>query len=143
VRILVNALSTSNFSGRHVLLGHLRRIARWTVGGNEFVVLHSPAVGDMVSDLGPNVQWKRASPATSSWITRAAWERVFVPREVRRARADVVLTMSGMATAALPVPEVVYAMNPWALVRGLERSGPQRAKAGCGRRARWPSCPIT
>ena len=30
MRVVVNALSTTNLSGRHVLFGHLARVARWS-----------------------------------------------------------------------------------------------------------------
>ncbi len=57
MRVLVNGLSVTNLSGRHVLLGHLRQIAKWAAGEHDFVVLHHAANADMRCDMGPHVDW--------------------------------------------------------------------------------------
>ncbi|GAG17383.1 unnamed protein product, partial [marine sediment metagenome] len=55
MRVVVNALSATNLSGRRVLLGHVSRLARWTAGRHEYCVLYHRANRDIRRDLGPNV----------------------------------------------------------------------------------------
>lgn len=129
MRVLVNGLSVTNLSGRHVLLGHLRQIAKWAAGEHDFVVLHHAANADMRCDMGPHVDWIECPRRTAHWLGRSMWERFSLPGVVRRFRADLLFTSSGVAAPFVPAPQVVFAQNPWCLVNGLERTAPQRAKA--------------
>ncbi len=135
MRILVNALSVSNASGRHVLLGHLARSAAWTVDRHRYVVLHHPANGDLRTDLGPNVEWLEAPRMTGGWLARSAWERSRLGPLVSRLGADLVFTPAGTAVPGLAVPQVVFAQNPWCLVPGVARRPGERLKASLQRRA--------
>jgi glycosyltransferase involved in cell wall biosynthesis len=135
MRILVNALSVTNASGEHVLLGHLTRVARWTAGEHEFVVLHHPRNRALRRDLGSNVEWVECAARTQHWPARALWEATDLPRLARRLRADRVFTPSGTVAPTLRLPQVSFAQNPWCLVRGLSRTPAEQIKASLQRRA--------
>jgi glycosyltransferase involved in cell wall biosynthesis len=131
----VNALSVNNLSGRHVLLGHLSRLAEWTVGEHEYCVLFHSRNRDMCRDLGPNVDWQQCPDYTAHWAGRGAWEAARLGRVAREVGADLLFTPSGTVTPGLSIPQVSLAQNPWALVDGLERSGTDVAKALLQRRS--------
>lgn len=134
--VLVNALATTNPSGRHVVLGMLSQLARWTRDSHRFVVLcHAGNAGALVRDLGPNVVWRRAPSIARHWTGRWAWERVFLPSIVRHERADWLFSMSGAATPGCRTRQAAMAMNPWCLVTDVHRTPADRAKAALQRRA--------
>ena len=128
MRVLINALSVTNLSGRHVLLGHLSRLAKWTQGQHEYVVLYHRTNRDICRDLGHNVQWVECSAYTSHWVMRSLWERIALPAKVSKLKIDILFTPAGTAVHGLRIPQIVFAQNPWCLVNGLERSGPEKIK---------------
>ena len=134
MRVLVNALSTTNLSGRHVLLGHLSQLAPRTLESHHYLILHHSGNADLRRELGPNVEWVRCPAVTATWPGRSVWQYLRLARALRGVRADVVLDMSGAILAELPVPQLAYAMNPWALTPGLDRSPGEALKAALQRR---------
>ena len=135
MRVLVNALSVSNFSGREVLRGHLSQLAVWTQGRHDFVVLHHPDGGDVRCDLGANVRWMRAPRLASHWIGRRCVELFMVPVWMRRLGADIHFSMAGTVIPTVRGPQVSMALNPWALVACTQRSPAEKAKGFLQRRA--------
>lgn len=121
-KVLVNALSVSNQSGRHVLLGHLTQIANALAGRLRMVVVARPDMVELRAGLGDGVEWVWAPAATRGWLFRSVWERLRLASLARRCGADVYFTPSGMA-AHLPraVKQVVFCQNPWALVPAARR----------------------
>jgi glycosyltransferase involved in cell wall biosynthesis len=118
MRVVVNALSTTNLSGRHVLLGHLNQLAAHTQTQHEFVVLYHKDNHTIRCDLGPNVTFRKCHNITAHWLGRGAWEYGFLPRLLRELDADILLMASGTVIPHSPVPQVSLAMNPWCLVPG-------------------------
>lgn len=135
MRVLVNALSVNNASGRHVLLGHLSCLARWTVGTHDFVILHHAANRDLVRDLGPNVAWRECPPGTMGWQVRSWWEWRILPEVVREVGAQALFTPAGISYPGVTVPQVVFAQNPWCLVPRAHRGFGNALKAALQRRA--------
>lgn len=129
MRVLVNALSVTNASGRHVLLGHLRQLAAWTAGRHEFVVLHHAQNADLREALGDAVAWHECPDYTRGWLWRTVWQTAMLPGLVRRHAADVLFMASGTIAPFAPVPQVSLAMNPWCLVPRIQRTAAARAKA--------------
>ena len=129
MRILFNALSVTNLSGRHVLLGHLSRLAKWTLGQHEYVVLYHKINRDICRNLGNNVQWVECSEYTSHWVIRSLWERIVLPVRVSKLGIDIYFTPAGTAVHSLRIPQIVFAQNPWCLVDGLKRSWLEKIKA--------------
>lgn len=116
MHLLVNALSVTNASGRHVLLGHLTHLAEWTRGRHRMTVLHHAANADLVRDLGSNVAWHRCPDATANWWKRTIWERFRLPPLASRLGADALFNPSGLTTSSLRIPQFVLCQNPWCLV---------------------------
>lgn len=135
MRVLVNALSATNLSGRHVLLGHLSRLAAWTVGLNEYIVLYHRKNSDICSDLGPNVHWVECPSYTSQWMQRSLWESLRLPALTLKMKIDLMFIPSGITVDNCPVPQISFAQNPWCLVDGLERSAAEKTKVFLQKRA--------
>lgn len=120
-RLLVNALSVTNPSGRHVLLGHLRQLAEALDGQVRLAVLIRPGMTQFREVLGDRTDWIHAPGWTHRWWGRAAWEALFLRSCIRRLKACAYFTPSGIAASPLGVPQLVFAQNPWALVPAARR----------------------
>ena len=125
--LLIDALSVTNLSGRHVLVGHVREMAtalgdRWC-----FTVLVGRTNAALLDDLPPGVAQLRA-PVGAGWFGRALWMAMNSRRVCRALKVDAVFSPSGMLSTVRGLPQVVLAQNPWPLMRGLA-SGSGRAKA--------------
>jgi glycosyltransferase involved in cell wall biosynthesis len=135
LRILVNALSVANLSGRHVVTGHISRLAQWMAPLYQFVVLHHAGNADLRDSLGSTVDWVEAPPNTAHWLPRSAWERLRLATLTRQLRSDAVLTFAGTITAGVGVPQLCFAQNPWCLVPSVHRGLVDRPKAALQRHA--------
>ena len=135
MRILVNALSVTNPSGRHVLLGHLARCAAWAADRHAFTFLYHDANADLRRDLGANVAWHRAPALCGQWAGRTAWEWTALRSVIRAQRAEGVFSPAGTAIPICPVPQLVFCQNPWCLTPGLARTLADRVKAAVQRGA--------
>jgi glycosyltransferase involved in cell wall biosynthesis len=134
MRVLVDALSVNNMSGRHVLLGHLSRLAAWTREEHQFNVLFHEANRDLCRDMGPNVDWHECPSYTHHWSGRTYWENMRLPKLAADFNTDFLFTPAGTIVPRLPLPQVSFAQNPWSLVRGLKRTAGEKLKAGLQRR---------
>lgn len=116
-RMLVNALSVTNQSGLHVLLGHMDQAAEALAGSVRLVVLCRRDMDGLRTGLGDRADWVFAPAATRRWLFRAAWERLNLARIARRYGAALYFTPSGLAAHLPPaVKQIVFCQNPWALV---------------------------
>jgi glycosyltransferase involved in cell wall biosynthesis len=129
MRVLVNMLSTTNHSGRHVMMGHLRRLATWTKSEHEYVILYHEQNQHICCDLGDHVQWVACPARTAGWLARTWWERRHLNALAKQHGIDFIWTPSGSITPSLSVPQISYAMNPWALVPELNHKGLEALKA--------------
>jgi len=120
-RLLVNALSVTNPSGLHVLLGHMGRVADALQGRSRLVVLCREDMDTLRSALGGRVDWEFAPAITRRWFGRACWERACLEKQVRKHKACAYFTPSGIAAHALGIPQIVFCQNPWALVPAARR----------------------
>ncbi len=116
MKIVVNALSVDNPSGRSVLLGHLREWAKWDDIAVSFVVLYRTGNADMIEELGPRVMWHECHLGRQNWAARAWWERQHLDQVVEKLEAGAYLAPSGIAASSLSVPQLIIAQNPWCLV---------------------------
>lgn len=132
VRVAVNALPVNNYSGRRVLLGHLRNLAAAGAGKHTFHVLHHAGNRDLCRDLGPNVEWIECGRG-AHWATRALWEALALPRRLRRLGADLVLSTSGAVVPGVRLPQLVLAQNPWCFVPEFHRGPVEHLKAALQR----------
>ncbi len=122
MRVLVNALSATNLSGRHVLLGHLAKLSEWTRDRHEYVVLYHRMNKDIRRDLGSNVSWRECPAFTAHWAGRLWWEQAGLAALIRQLKADFIFTTSGAITPMIELPQVSYAMNPVPLIAEIEHN---------------------
>ena len=129
MHLIINALSVTNSSGRHVLLGHLRELAATLNETHRFTVLHHPENAQMRESLGTHVQWHLCPAGTDHWLKRSLWERTSFPRLVRELKGDAIFTPAGISYAGINVPQIVFCQNPWCMVRDVHRRLPEYGKA--------------
>jgi len=134
MRVAINALPITNFSGRRVLLGHLRNLARHQPERDQFVVLHHAGNRDIRCDLGANVEWVECAQADRKWFGRLLWESTRMHRELRRLRVDALISTSGAMVLFAGVPQWVWAQNPWCFFPQFHFGLRDRLKAAMQRR---------
>ncbi len=145
MRVLVNALSIGSLSGRHVLYGHLKQLAKWTVGTHEFLVVHAPGEQPPTDLNHANVTWKAAPKSAVHWTTRSLWEAWEIPGWLTRYACDLYFTPNGTALPRCPVPQISLAQNPWCLMPGIPHTWTERAKARLQRaayRSAWQNATV-
>ncbi|NCD23451.1 MAG: glycosyltransferase, partial [Spartobacteria bacterium] len=133
-KLLVNALSVTDPSGLHVLLGHMGQVADALKDRLRLVVVCRAEMDGLCAGLGDRADWEFAPPATRGWLPRATWERAHLARLVRKHGASLYFTPSGIAAHGLDIPQIVFCQNPWALVPAARRRR-DFAKAWLQRRA--------
>lgn len=118
--LLIDALSVNNFSGRHVLTGHVRqmRIALpdWRLS---MLVQQGQSQLALDCDVAP-----LEAPVGVGALGRVWFTQRHLRQWTRDIGADLLFTPAGMLTAGCPLPQIVLAQNPWPLVdlaRGRER----------------------
>ena len=132
--VLVNALSSTGMSGKHVVYGFLGELARQLAASHRFVLL-LPEGDEPPADLTrPNIAAAFAPAATRGWVRRSAWEMTRLSQMARDLAADAVISPSGAALPNLRCPQVVLCMNPWCFVRDAQRGPLDRLKAAIQRR---------
>jgi glycosyltransferase involved in cell wall biosynthesis len=124
MHLLIDALSVNNFSGRHVLQGHVRQL-RQSLGDWRFSMLVQSGRRSLATDC--DVEPVELPIDGSAWRRVLATSRT-LPALSRSLQADALFTPAGMLTVGCPLPQVVLAQNPWPLV-GLAR--------GVGRLRTW------
>lgn len=134
MRFLINALSVTNASGRHVLLGHLAELVRQSDGRHGFVVLWHAGNEDIVRDFNGSVRWRRCPDYCRHWLARTLWERGRLRQLCVRERIDAAFTPAGTAMPVGAVPQIVFCQNPWAMIPGIARTPSERVKAALQRR---------
>ncbi|MEO1524570.1 MAG: glycosyltransferase family 1 protein [Planctomycetota bacterium] len=133
MRVLVNALSVTNQSGRHVLMGHLNQLRSWTEGEHEYVILYHDSNRDIVTDA-VGYHWVECPAKTSGWFGRATWEYLSLNRVAKDNQCDFLFTPAGVTVPGLQIPQVVFCQNPWCLVPELHHGWKDRIKAALQRR---------
>lgn len=134
MRVWINALSTTNASGQHVLRGLLRGLTELGTTWS-FVVGYPAGCAGFPMDAGPAVKWCACPPITRHWWWRHIWERMALASRIKADRGDVLLNMSGTTLHARGIREVSLAMNPWALVPDVLQSPIQSMKGALQRGA--------
>jgi len=120
-RLLVNALSVTNESGLHVLLGHGSHLVEALHETCRLVVLCRADMVALRNAWDDRVEWIVAPAATHGWVARTWWERQQLRRLIRARQVDAYFTTSGVSATRLPVPQIVFCQNPWALVSSARR----------------------
>ncbi|MEO1617965.1 MAG: glycosyltransferase family 4 protein [Planctomycetota bacterium] len=134
MNVLVNALSVTNQSGRHVLMGHLHQLADWIDEEHQFVVLHH-AVNEDILNTRSQFRWIRCPEATSRWSKRAWWEYKNLNRVAEENDCELIFSPAGVSVPGIKLPQAVLCQNPWCLVPGLHHTVADKIKAVIQRRA--------
>lgn len=135
MKILINALSVTNLSGRHVLLGHFKRVAKWSQGEHEFCFLYHKMNRDICRDLGANVTWFECPEYTKKWVLRSFWEHFKLPGILSQKGADALFSPAGTVISGISILQISFAQNPWSLVPNVRKNKRDRIKAFLQRRA--------
>ncbi|MGH2568521.1 MAG: glycosyltransferase [Bacteroidota bacterium] len=115
MKLLVNALSVNNQSGKQVLSGHLLSIQRSFGDKVAITVLCRKSQSWFWSDF-QRAQKIVAPESTSKWWTRYCWEKGSLSGLCRKMTADFYFTPSGIAAGHVPIPQIVLAQNPWCFI---------------------------
>lgn len=121
MKLLVNALSVNNQSGKQVLNGHLLSIHRYLGDKVSSTVLCRKSQAWFWSGF----QWAEkivAPESTSKWWIRYCWETAVLSRLCRKMAADFYFTPSGIAARDIPIPQIVLAQNPWCLIPEVQQT---------------------
>ena len=143
MKLFVNALSTTNESGRQVLCGLLAEWLRQTPDANTLVLLLHPGNQDIAGSLRSDLhaaQFARvtvcmANKICGHWLGRTCYEHVFMRRWVLRSGAAGYLSPSGGWIRGIPSRQYTLALNPWAMVATGPRGIAGQIKAFLQRRA--------
>ncbi len=133
MRIAVDALPINNLSGRHVLLGHLSKLAADHIGKHEFIVLHHRENRDICRDLGAHVTWVECAGIGSNWVQRLFWQSTCLQQLLQKIDADWIISTSGALVPGIRLPQIVLAQNPWCYFPQFHRSIADRIKASLQR----------
>ncbi|WP_161604452.1 glycosyltransferase family 4 protein [Roseiconus nitratireducens] len=133
MKVLINALSVTNQSGRHVLMGHLNQLRELTQGLHQFVILHHRGNRDIVVKAD-EYEWLECPESTANWSGRAFWEFRNLNRIVDETESDFLFTPAGVSVPGIRAPQVVFCQNPWCLVPELHQNLKDRAKAALQRK---------
>jgi glycosyltransferase involved in cell wall biosynthesis len=115
-RVVFNALSVTNMSGRHVFLGQAREAAAAASGPRQHVLLYHSGNRDLLDSLGSVMECIECPCYTSRWLGRSLWEFFRLPSLLKKLEADALFSPSGMTVPSVTIPQVVMASNPWCLV---------------------------
>jgi glycosyltransferase involved in cell wall biosynthesis len=133
MRIAIDALPVNNFSGRHVLLGHLRNLAEAGRGRHRYFVFHHAGNRDLCRDLGDNVEWIECPGVGGHWLRRLLWQYTSMQAALRKVRAELLLSTSGALVPGVYTPQLVLAQNPWCFFPQFHQRATERVKASLQR----------
>ena len=134
MRVVVNALPISNFSGRNVVRGHLANARRALDDDHEFIVLHHRGNRTLREDFRSGFECIDVGDLGAGWGGRLTWELTCLPGLLEKLNADLLVTTSGALTPRVSVPQWVLAQNPWCFFPRFHRSLRDRVKAMMQRR---------
>jgi glycosyltransferase involved in cell wall biosynthesis len=122
MRVLINALSATNQSGKHVLIGHLTQLIKWTADKHSYVLLYNKSNNDLHSKFGKEVEWILCPDYTKYPPCRCLWEFLVLPHLATRLKVDFLFTPSGMIIPSISIPQVSLAQNPRPFIPWLGRT---------------------
>ncbi|MCH2175606.1 MAG: glycosyltransferase [Lentisphaeria bacterium] len=128
MNIIINSLSVTNTSGRHVLMGHLKQIVPIEKNFN-YVVLYHENNKDMIEELGTNIKYLECPSKTKSWKFRYMWEKNELPSLIKELDIDCLFSPAGLTVPGIKIPQVVFCQNPWCLVPSIHYRLKEKAKA--------------
>lgn len=116
MNIAIDALPINHLSGRHVLSGHLRMLAKYQGDCHQFYVLHHHNNRDLCCDLGPNFHWLECPNFGENWVSRLWWQLTRINSLLSQFKIELVISTSGALVPGVSIPQIVLAQNPWCYV---------------------------
>lgn len=135
MRVAFNALSVSNLSGRHVLLGHIRQVLASPGVSDRQILLYHAGNRNLAKLLSGELDLVECPRATSGWRGRWWWETVELPGLLRRHGAEALFSPAGITADRVDLPQLVLAQNPWCFVRDIRQGWGDSVKAALQRTA--------
>jgi glycosyltransferase involved in cell wall biosynthesis len=132
MRIVVDALPINNFSGRHVLCGHLEALRRATADRHEVTIVGHAGNRDLGTRL-PHVTFVEIADLDARWFPRLRWQVQHMQRTLDELRADLLLSTSGALVPRVRTPQLVLAQNPWCFWSAFHDGPAARLKAALQR----------
>lgn len=127
MQIVVNALSLTNLSGPAVMGGHLSQLIQRSQ--HRFRILCHDGNRAWAQQFADRAAVDVCPSGTASWARRALWETTQLRGLLRRTQADLMLNPTGTIVPGLDLPQLSYAMNPWAFVEDFPKRRLDRVKA--------------
>lgn len=134
MRIAIDALPINNLSGRHVLLGHIEKLAAAHKDKHEFIILHHHANRDIRRDFGQHVSWVECEGVGANWQRRLLWQFSRLEQRLKRLKIDWMISTSGALVPGISQPQIVLAQNPWCYFPQFHKTFLDRIKAASQRR---------
>lgn len=129
MKIVIDALPINHMSGRHVISGHLRMLAKYQSDRHQFYVLHHHNNRDLCCDLGPSFEWIECPNFGENWLARLWWQFTQLDILLKRLNAQLVISTSGALVPGTQLPQIVIAQNPWCYIPEFHYTVGDRLKA--------------
>jgi glycosyltransferase involved in cell wall biosynthesis len=129
MNIVIDALPINHMSGRHVISGHLRMLAKYHGDRHQFFVLHHHNNRDLCCDLGSSFHWIECPNFGENWPARLWWQFTQLESLLTQLEAQLIISTSGALVPGTKLPQVVIAQNPWCYVREFHYTIGDRLKA--------------
>ncbi|BAZ82416.1 glycosyltransferase [Sphaerospermopsis kisseleviana CS-549] len=129
MNIVIDALPINHMSGRHVISGHLRMLAKYHGDRHQFFVLHHHNNRDLCCDLGSSFHWIECPNFGENWPARLWWQFTQLESLLTQLKAQLIISTSGALVPGTKLPQVVIAQNPWCYVREFHYTIGDRLKA--------------
>lgn len=129
MNIVIDALPINHLSGRHVISGHLRMLAKHQGDRHRFYVLHHHNNRDLCCDLGPNFHWLECPNFGENWPARLWWQFTQLDTLLKELNAELIISTSGALVPGTSLPQIVIAQNPWCYIPQFHYSPADKLKA--------------
>lgn len=128
-RIAFNALSVSNLSGQHVLLGHIEQVLAAAPSLLEPLLLYRRGDNALFHALDARMECVALDASSAHWLRRRAAETLALPRILRTLGVRVLFQPDGLLAPVHGVRQWVLAQNPWCFFPELHRGPGDHVKA--------------
>ncbi|MBK1645071.1 hypothetical protein CKO25_10485 [Thiocapsa imhoffii] len=135
MRVAFNALSVTNLSGRHVLVGHIRQVLKSPALSDRHILLYHAGNRDLALTFRGELDLVECPALTAGWHGRWWWETVKMPALLRRQSVQTLFSPAGVTADRVELPQLVLAQNPWCLVREAQKGSSDHFKAALQRAA--------
>jgi len=110
MRIAINAVSSTAGGGHSYLLNLARTLP--PLAPHQYLLYAPASVAPSLAPLlGPAFEIAAGPPPEAGYLSRLLWEQMSLPRELRRWKADVLISAGNFCPLRSPVPVVLMSRN--------------------------------